>query len=603
MRNYILYLFFLLSTYVFANSDAYYFSTKTEGIYKFKIPKSLESKQLFVSFGNSYYQLFVEDNYGYIYCPKKGFYQIADHYNEADKIFSIPTVLKIEDRNHYKYSLPNSIHSSHWFLAIISEDNPFRKKFFKGILSKNMKEYLKLKLYNFKKSDAPILVKINGKEYRYSVPYGEYAISVPVVSTEKYVEIEVLSFFYEVGIENIEMKLFEDRQLLLNDDFEKYVFSSFNTIKSVEDAYAYATFDGSIFKKVERNQKIKNLIFQKAATIKEVALFPSVVPDNTYKDFLVIYNARHFDANDLASLTKLLKRIDPSLSYGFVDSQTIYNAYSHSSPSAKAIKKYIHKMLPKHTLFLGDASEKEDESDLIPTHYYIQDKDFTRVETDYTYTYLNNPSSPKLSVGRLPFKSSSELNSYIQKVNTFLDKKKNSAYAIYDDISIITSKLDVSYTTYEKQNSVKKYLGMHTIPSYINSKTPSVFQFVGHASYTGWSKNKKVDIDDMQSLSKGNMFVLIDLSCWTGTFAYHKRDCFAENLLKMKNKGAILSISASGYTHIDNYNSITEYFVSKRGKAIGNILKQLKTELFKQNKISLDDLHAYNLIGIPTLTY
>ncbi|WP_162819968.1 C25 family cysteine peptidase [Kordia sp. SMS9] len=538
-----------------------------------------------------------------MYCPSKGFYQIADHFNEANTVFSIPKVLKIEERNHYKYSLPNSFDSSHWFLAIISEDNPFRKKLFKGIPVKNTKEYVKLKLYNFKKSDAPILVKINGKQYRYSVPYGEFTVSVPVISTEKYVDIEVSSFFYEVGIEHIEMKLFEDKRLLLSNDFEKYVFRSFNTIQKMEDAYAYATFDGATFKKVEHDEKIKNLIFQKASTIQEVALYPSTIPSNTYHDFLVVYNARHFDANDLALLTKLLKRIDPNLSYVFVDSQEIYNAYSHSSPSAKAIKKHIHKVLPKHVLFLGDASEKEDEGDLIPTHYYIQDKDFTRVETDYPYSYLNDPSSPKISVGRLPFKTSSELNAYIQKVTTFLDKKKKSAYAIYDDISIITSKLDVFYTSYEKQNSVKKYLGMHTIPSYINDKNPSVFQFVGHASYTGWSKNKKVAIDDMESLTSGNMFVLIDLSCWTGTFAYHKRDCFAENLLKMDNKGAIVSISASGYTHIDNYNSITEYFVSKRGKPIGNVLKQLKKELFKQNKISLDDLHAYNLIGIPTLTY
>ncbi len=603
MKNYTKCLFFLLTTCLYANNDTFYFSTETEGIYKFKIPKSIENKSLFVSFEDMYYQLFVEDNYGYLYCPSKGFYQIADHYNKAHKVFTIPTVLKIEERNHYKYSLPNSLHSSHWFLAIISEDTPFRKKLFKGIHSKKNKEYIHLKLYNFKKSDAPILVKINKKEHQYSVPYGAYSVSVPVTSNEKYFDIEVSSFFHEVGIENIEMKLFEDRRLLFEDDFEKYVFSDFTTIKNLKNTHAYATFDGSTFKKVESDGKIKNLIFQKAATIKEVQLYPSIVPSTTYTDFLVVYNSLHFNNNDIASLSELLKKINQNLSYRFVDSQEIYNAYACSSPSAKALKKYIHDVLPKYVLFLGDASEKEDENDLIPTHYYIQDKDFTRVETDYAYTYLSDPSDPKLAIGRLPFKSSSELHSYIKKVTTFLDKKKSATYAIYDDISIITSKLNATYTSYEKQSSVKKYLGMHTIPSYINAKKPSVFQFTGHASYTGWSKNKKVDIGDMASLNSGNLFLLVDLSCWTGTFAYHKRDCFTENLIKMNNKGPVLSIAASGYTHIDNYNSITEYFTSKRGRPIGMVLTQLKQELFKQNKISLDDLHAYNLIGIPTLTY
>jgi len=98
-------------------------------------------------------------------------------------------------------------------------------------------------------------------------------------------------------------------------------------------------------------------------------------------------------------------------------------------------------------------------------------------------------------------------------------------------------------------------------------------------------------------------FILIDLSCWTGTFAYHKRNCFAENLIKMKNKGAVSTISASGYTQINSYNDITHFFVKNKGKPIGDILIRMKKNLFRTNKISLDDIHAYNLLGIPTLKY
>ena len=137
-------IFLLASSSKIYGNTMFYFNVATEGIYTFKIPNKLSDKELFVLFKNHYYRVFTENNYGYVYCPEKGYYQISSNYKKPLQPFSISSVLKIEERNHYKYSLPNSLNSSHWFLDIISEDKPFKKKVFKGESLKDKNEYVKL---------------------------------------------------------------------------------------------------------------------------------------------------------------------------------------------------------------------------------------------------------------------------------------------------------------------------------------------------------------------------------------------------------------------------------------------------------------------------
>jgi len=161
----------------------------------------------------------------------------------------------------------------------------------------------------------------------------------------------------------------------------------------------------------------------------------------------------------------------------------------------------------------------------------------------------------------------------------------------------------VSYKNYEETNLIVKYLNSESLISFLNEENPRTFQYTGHASYTGWSDHEKVEISNFKSLNVGNDFLLLDLSCWTGTFAYHKRNCFSENLLGLKDKGAVSIISSSGYTEISNYENITNFFIENKGEKMGTLLMNMKKSLFRDKKISLDDLHAYNLLGIITLKY
>ena len=604
-----LFLLLFIGTYcsAFSKNNDFYFNVEKEGFYKTKVPSNLENEKIYLYYKNTGYQVPIDKSYAYFYCPSKGNYQISSHVIKL-KSPVISSWRIIQSKKYYKYALSNSLNGDHWFTDIISEGKPFKTTF---NLRKKIKEYsnrIELKLYNFKNSNAPIIVKINSIEKHYNIEAnGDYFLSIPVnhIKSET-LTLEVISLFHDVGIESIRINSYADTEIALNQKFEKYTFSLPKNIKEINENYYYFTFKKNKLERVTNNDMVSNLFLQKKTEIEEVNLVDVKYPSYRQVDFLVLYN-KEFE-NNLKELKLILKRVSPNLSFNYIDVQSIYNKYSYSTSDSKALKKYLHHVKPKHVLLVGDANIKENRDDLIPTFYYNQFKGNTRIETDYIYTYKNDPASPIFNISRLPFKTSLELDNYIKKVTSFLNARNKSNYVIYDDISVlndINKKSKVSYTSYKKQNALKKFLSFDFIPSYINDNkgTMKTFQFTGHASFSGWSDNKKVELSDMEALSKDNIFILIDLSCWTGTFAYHKRNSFSENLLNLKNKGSVTSLSVSGYSQISNYKHITGYLLKNRNKSLGAVITKMKKELFKTNKLTLDDIHAYNLFGIPTLKY
>jgi hypothetical protein len=598
-------LFISIYCSAFSNNKDFYFNVEKEGFYKTKISSNLKDAEIYLYYKNTGYQLYTDKNYAYFYCPSKGNYQISIQIRKLK-----PTIISswkiIKNKKYYKYALSNSLNNNHWFTDIISDGKSYKATF---NLRKKIRGYsnkIELKLYNFKNSNAPIIVKINNIEKHYNIDAnGDYFLSIPVnYIKSKTLNLEVISLFHDVGVESIKINSYADNEITLNQKFEKYTFSSPKKIKEINEKYYYFTLKKNKLVRLTKNDIVANLLLQKRTEIKEINLANVIYPSYKKVDFLVLYN-NEFE-NNLKELKLILKRISPNLSFNFIDVQNIYNKYSYSTADSKALKKYLHYIKPKYVLLVGDANVKENKDDLIPTFYYNQFKGNTRIETDYIYTYKNDPASPIFNISRLPFKTSLELDNYIKKVTSFLNTSNKSNYVIYDDISVLENiNNKVTYTSFKEQSTLKKFLDFNFITNYINEnkKTIKTFQFTGHASFSGWSDNKKVEISDMKTLSDDNLFILIDLSCWTGTFAYHKRNSFSENMLNLKDRGSVTSLSVSGYSQINNYKNITNYLLKNRNNPLGSVILNMKKELFKTNKLTLDDIHAYNLFGIPTLKY
>ncbi|MCL7753104.1 C25 family cysteine peptidase [Polaribacter sp. Z022] len=594
--------------FTFSNTKDFYFNVKKEGVYKTKIPSNLIGNNLYLYYQNKSSQVYINKNYVYFYCPSRGNYQISRIETKKIKPIVVSSWEIIKKKKYYKYALSNSLNEKHWFTDIISDGKSFKTNFTVIKKTNGYSKEIQLNLYNFKSSNAPIILKINNMEKHYVLEgHGDQFLNIPInnIKSEK-IALELISLFNDVGVESIKINSFADIEIVLKYKFEKNTFSSPKTLKEINEHYFYFTLKKNKLERVFKNKRVSNLIIQKKTEIEEVKLINVIHPSYKKVDFLILYN-KEFE-NNLKALKELLNIINPNLSYNYINVQDVYNKYSYSTADPKALKKYLHYIKPKHVLLVGDSNIKENKEDLIPTFFYTQFKGNTRIETDYIYTYKNDPASPLFSISRLPFKTTLELDCYIKKTTSFLNLNNKNNYVIYDDISVlndIEKKKKVSYTSFKRQNALKKLLGFNFIPNYLNDniKNMKTFQFTGHASFSGWSDNKKVEFSDMKNLNKNNLFILIDLSCWTGTFAYHKRNSFSENLLALRDKGSVTSLSVSGYSQISNYKHITNYLLKNRNKSLGSVITKMKKELFKKNELTLDDIHAYNLFGISTLKY
>ncbi len=594
----------LLFSFSMKSKSLYYFTAQKEGIHNILLPINFDLKDFHVSFNKSkVVPYIISQNELRVYCPHKGKYQIIKGYKKHNA--KIRPFEKISEKNDYVYPLNNSMNLNHWFHKIVTDKKSFKIKIEKGkYMDENKFENLTFKLYNFSEGNTPIIFKINGKEYIKNIRYKEdQDINFSIKDYSNLFNIEVLPLTGRIGIKSIYYSTNSDRKILETKNFEKYTFSVPLKELKTDDRYKYYGINEKGLNYLDKNStNIKSFLIQKEpykAQLKVINDLKNVTSGSS----IVLYNSFYYNQNNINSLNELLQKIAPFSNTVFFDVNDIYNHYSNSIPSADGLKKFLHSKQPKYVLILGDASESEEQS--IPCFYYIQDKGNTRIETDYSYTYKVDPSKPKFSIGRLPFNSSIKLNQFIKKTKVFLNKQ-SSKYSIYDDISAIEvnnlkTKWEIKYRAYSDQNIIKKYLKIDPIIPFINETNPKIFQFSGHASYTGWSKNHKVEISDFESLETGNLFVLIDLSCWTGTFSYYKRNSFAENLLELENKGAISTLCSSGYTQIRAYNHITKKILTQNGRCIGDVINKTKGELFENGILSLDDIHAYNLLGIPTL--
>ena len=174
------------------SQEKYFFNIEKEGIYEIKLPENYNDEFLLTQHkkGNSLvYQII--DGYAYMYCPVKGNYQIGLSDKLYDNKVKISPYKILSEKNHYQYSLPNSLNTKHWLHQIVSEKKSYKVAIKKGISLSPRKENITFNLYNFNKSKTPIIIKINGKEKHFTLPeMGDHRISVSYYSDEKKVEIE-----------------------------------------------------------------------------------------------------------------------------------------------------------------------------------------------------------------------------------------------------------------------------------------------------------------------------------------------------------------------------------------------------------------------------
>ncbi|MDZ7372280.1 MAG: C25 family cysteine peptidase, partial [candidate division KSB1 bacterium] len=148
--------------------------------------------------------------------------------------------------------------------------------------------------------------------------------------------------------------------------------------------------------------------------------------ENLAADYLIISHRRFMQSQALKDLIAL--RQSQGLMVLAVDAEDIYDEFNYGHVSSFAIKDFIkHAYLnwqsPKleYVLLIGDGSyvrrtAEGDTLDLVPVHMR-QTMSFGAAASDYWYTLLTGDDEiPEIAVGRLPVRTTEELERFIGKI-------------------------------------------------------------------------------------------------------------------------------------------------------------------------------------------
>lgn len=608
-------LFFLIFSYFFFlfcdTQNKYTFNVKTEGIYQIENPYITNDSIIAVTNGNTYIPIIdTLKNKLYLYAKSNSINQLIKSGKSLNDI-EFERYSTIDNKRIYKYSIQNS-NFDNWFFKILEPNKVNIQYLNLGVLDQRYENCLNLYLYNYKRKDTnEFEILFNDTlTKKYSLRgQGDHLISIDLNKFKGKIKLKFEVMDTKIGLNRFELDINKKRIEYIK-DFEKYFikdtlfyssnldfdFYEFDKKKlkkyNTKNKYYYEHKNNTLLIQSKR-KKLSNQVFNKIELLKI-----REIKDVAIGSYIIITN--HIFDKYIQKLINTIKEVYCIEDIEVVYVQDIFDNYSYGQNSAVAIKEYLHKIRPKQVLLLGDANvNEENKYNIIPTFYFKQKYKKNRIATDYKYCYYNQMSEIKFYISRLPFKYEQDLISYIYKLEKFIKKYKYK-YLIYDDEKFLRNKVYRNKINLNLNYNLDQLDFKSEFICKLNKYNPDIIHYLGHGSFSGWSKKKKVDIDEFSKLKKELTFLLIDQSCWTGDFANLNKDSFIENLLKLNSVGIIGAIASSGFTTVNKNNSFADYFITNKIN-ISNLVHHffhIKDKLYREGLITYDDLHSFNYFGI-----
>ncbi|MEM9823325.1 MAG: C25 family cysteine peptidase [Bacteroidota bacterium] len=622
-------LLLLLPSFSFAQ-DKFYFQTPVEGLYKIANPFVQEDiDQVYCRNQEVIYQPHFDrqNNQFVVYGHRGTTYQLCKDTSLAKQVFfPLKKVEYINAESAYKTTLPNTTNEKQSFHKIIEWDDIYTEKLYVGRsrIGQSDTELL-LYLYNFGKQKSSIEITINDSIKEVSLPpKSESQVLLPCKDDNGYVELSIYSPFSNVGLIQYEYSIV-DKKISYQTPFSSYTYSkpqvfsaaylksvSKDRIYDLESRFShYAMVEGVLSEigYTDTLTSFSNLFIQDRNQMLELPIHPCGSLLEEAPSYLIIYNEVFESSID--PLIELVERTTSNQVVKAIDVQAIYDHYAFSSSSNTAIKEYIHSVDPMYVLLVGDASSaRHSGEDLLPAFYNTSQLQSFRYATDYPYSYHLDAGQPTVAVGRIPATNDDELMRYVEKVKRYLsvDKAKDHQILIIEDIdtfvrdsSLANFEIHHEEFPYSKATIRERIFGNEGV-NLIDEQQPNIVCHIGHASFTGWSKKEKITISDFKRLNQGTYFKLIDISCLAGAFDYQYKSFSEELLLDLTEQGPVVVLGATGYTRIKSYNAFANSLLSIYTDIdLGQSINKIKRLLFHRDEIDIDDLHAYNILGMPNL--
>jgi|GEM_PF-2856194 len=591
-----------------AQSNTWVVNAPCQGIFKVYNPFKNGSlnKVAFFNEKVAYYSQSINDTL-WFYAPETGIYYLNQQLIDIKLPTKSPSLL-LNKKNKYIWKLENTLSTNHWFTDICTKSNPSIFKVSNNYIIKGNIN-LSFNLHSFD-SNTKFTISINGEKRDLKFyKQGDNNFKLNYTGEISTIKIEPLHSLKKIGIYSLKLTTHSE---LININNK---FSITTDLKKLQPNITYFQFEQNTLTPIKDFEKISfssPVYFQQTKNIPLLKTNFVEYPDTSKCDYLII-SADDF-INEAILLEDDLKKLHHNFTFKVQVTSKIYN-FNHSSiANPLIIKQYISKVNPKYVLLIGDYAQKNfTPLTQIPTYIYRQKKFNVAIETDYWFSYNDNPYSPVRAVGRIPINSKDELTTYINKLKLYLNNQNNyNPSLLYDDYGIISKLPKSKHSIIHKKGKANErnflsktfgfVFGTKKMTKIINRKKPTSVVYVGHASIKGWSNNKKIRLHHLKSLKPNCIYTQIDFCCNTGRFAFPKSEGIMEKAIRLPNRGPITAITPTGYLLLQSIPHYAKAFYHQNHKkSIGFILNDLKEELLNNNTMTIDEAFALNILGIPSL--
>ncbi|MBD3184783.1 T9SS type A sorting domain-containing protein [Candidatus Poribacteria bacterium] len=404
---------------------------------------------------------------------------------------------------------------------------------------------------------------------------------------------------------------------------------------------------------IENTTRNYNLIFQDEITpntryialarnnIKEVSKLEKVVISDlrntqTGADYIIITHQDFYE-----SALKLSEfRSSLGLRTMVVDIEDIYNNFSYGIFDPRAIRKFVKyayhnwpKPVPRYLVLLGDSSwwYKRDTS-FVPSYTYN-----TRIgdpgsewgpsaSDDYYVTVAGDDPVPDIYVGRIPASTKEEAQIAVNKIISYETNSLNDSWQNHllfisgrqpeEPQLIFQQKADEFVRGYV--NDSYRISRIQTAPgspyhgdtedllTYFNQGC-SLIRFAGHGGGSVWSDDDLFSLEDVSLLQNIDKLPFVtSWTCFTAWFDNPYTRCLAEELLFLKNGGAVALFGATGlgllYADLQMEEEIYKTIFQKNERILGRIVAETKASFmtrFSGRDDYIDLSATYVLIGDP----
>jgi hypothetical protein len=353
--------------------------------------------------------------------------------------------------------------------------------------------------------------------------------------------------------------------------------------------------------------------------------------NNAKGKYIVIAPAAFIPA--LTSLVSL--RQSQGLTVTVENTQAIYDNFD-GRPTPDAIRAYLANAyatwnpIPTYVLLVGDGNfdPKQYRGDSAPTFIppYLADVDPWAGETaaDNRYvTLAGNDALPELLLGRLPVNSLSETQTVVNKIVNYETQpfpggwNANAAFVAdnADGGGDFSSDSEYLATNYIDPPFLAQRIYYLPPTSTITGTQTTILSrwnaaglmvFTGHSSIHQWAEERLFHSDDVASLTNQRQLpVLVELTCFTGSFHVPNSVTMDEALARHPNGGAVAVWGATGLGLSTGHQALAEGFLNTiytPSKTLGEAVLAGKVNLAGTGTgENLDLIDTYHLLGDPAM--